>query len=54
MNVDSEQPPYRHTRILTTNYPGTAVDSKTALTTAISYKNRAAFRLVWVYMLTEL
>jgi hypothetical protein len=52
-NVDSEAPPYRHARILTTNYPGTAVDSKTAHGTAISDRNQSVFRTVWTYMLTE-
>jgi len=52
-DVDSERPPYRYARILTTNYPGTSVDSKTAHMTAIADRNSSVFRPVWKYMLTE-
>jgi hypothetical protein len=53
VDVDREGPPYRNSRVLVTNYPGTQVDSKTAHGTAISNQNQAVFRKVWVYMLTS-
>ena len=52
-NVDTEKPPYHHARILTTDYPGTKVDSRTAHGTAINSKNAEVFSPVWIYMLTE-
>jgi hypothetical protein len=52
-DVDDEKPPYRHVRILTTNYPGTPVDSMTAHMTAISDRFSGVFRPAWHYMLTE-
>ena len=52
VDVDQEAPPYRRSRILVTNYPGTQVDSKTAHGTALTDKNQAVFRRTWVYMLT--
>jgi hypothetical protein len=52
-DVDLEIPPYRHSHILTTNYPGTRVDSMTAHGTAINDRNAAVFRAAWLYMLTE-
>ena len=52
VDVDEEAPPYRRSRILVTNYPGTQVDSKTAHGTALIDKNQSIFRRVWVYMLT--
>jgi hypothetical protein len=52
VDVDQEAPPYRNSRVLVTNYPGTRVDSTTAHGTAISNKNQAEFRKVWIYMLT--
>lgn len=52
-DVDTEQPPYHHARILTTNYPGTKVDWFTAHTTAFNAKNASVFSLAWLYMLTE-
>ncbi len=53
VNVDSEPYPFRHSHILTTNYPGTKLDSKTAHTTVIADRNAARFEKVWLYMLTE-
>jgi hypothetical protein len=53
VNVDTAAPPYAHTRILMTNYPGTKVDSKTAHTTMINDANEHLFGPVWRYMLTE-
>lgn len=53
VNVDTEKPPYRHTRILTTNYPGRDLTSKEAHTTVISFRNASVFEPVWRYMLTE-
>ncbi len=52
-DVDSELPPYRHARILRTNYPGKKLESKEAHTSVISSKNEAVFGKVWAYMLTE-
>lgn len=53
VNVDKEAPPYRHSHILTTNYPGTKLTSREAHTTGISPHNEAAFGKVWAYLLTE-
>ncbi|HWA27302.1 MAG TPA: hypothetical protein VG734_16735 [Lacunisphaera sp.] len=51
--VDAELPPYHHSHILTTNYPGGKVASKEAHTTAISPRNEAVFGPTWIYLLTE-
>lgn len=53
VDVDHAAPPYEHSRILTTNYPGTKVASKEAHTTGINPRNEALFGKVWAYMLTE-
>jgi len=52
VNVDKEPPPYRNSHILTTNYPGTRLDSKEAHTTGISPRNETVFGKTWAYMLT--
>lgn len=51
--VDVAQPPYRHSRILVTNYPGSTLTSQEAHTSVISWRNAAVFERVWRYMLTE-
>ncbi len=53
VDVDREKPPYRHSRILTTNYPGTKLDSRTAHTSVMSPRNEDVFLRVWTYLLTE-
>jgi pimeloyl-ACP methyl ester carboxylesterase len=53
VNVDQSEPPYRHTRMLTTNYPGGSLESGAAHTSVISWRNAAVFDRVWRYMLTE-
>jgi hypothetical protein len=53
VNVDTAAPPYAHTRILMTNYPGGKLDSATAHTTMISAANEGVFGKVWRYTLTE-
>jgi hypothetical protein len=53
VDVDREVPPYHHSHILVTNYPGTKVDSKTAHGTALAERNKAVFAPAWRYMLTE-
>ena len=53
IDVDRNMPPYRHSHILTTNYPGTKVDSKDAHTTAINPHHEKIFEKVWIYLLTE-
>ena len=53
IDVDRTKPPYAHSRILTTNYPGGKVTSREAHTTGISPRNEAVFREVWTYLLTE-
>ncbi len=53
VNVDTTQPPYRRSRILETNFPGTRQESKEAHTSVISWRNAATFERVWRYMLTE-
>jgi pimeloyl-ACP methyl ester carboxylesterase len=52
VDIDREEPPYRNSRVLVTDYPGTRVDSKTAHGTAIANGNQAVFRKTWIYMLT--
>jgi hypothetical protein len=49
-DVDSEKPPYRHARILTTNHPGGRLTPQQAHTSVIS---NDVFKQVWSYMLTE-
>ncbi len=53
VDVDRESPPYRHSRMLTTNHPGTKLDSKTAHTSVMSPRNADVFEPVWRYLLTE-
>jgi hypothetical protein len=53
VNVDAEPPPYRHSHILMTDYPGTRLTSKVAHTTGINPRNEAVFGKVWTYLLTE-
>lgn len=53
VDVDREKPPYRHSRMLTTNYPGTKLDSRTAHTSVMNPRNEDVFRRVWTYLLTE-
>ncbi len=60
VNVDAEKPPFKHTRILTTNYPGTALESGPAHVSVMSdgatprtKDGSLLFKPVWVYMLTE-
>ncbi len=52
-NVDSEKPPYHHTRILTTDYPGGKLESVAAHETFLNPKNADVFKIVWDYVLTE-
>lgn len=52
-SVDRESPPYRHSRILTTNYPGTKLDSGPAHTSVMNPRNEGVFGKVWTYLLTE-
>lgn len=53
VDVDQVGSPYRHSRWLTTDYPGTKVASKTAHGTVISPENASKFTPVWTYLLTE-
>lgn len=53
VKVEDSAPPFAHSHILMTNYPGTKVDSRTAHGTPISGKNRELFGEVWRYLLTE-
>jgi len=53
VDVDRELPPYHHSHILTTNYPGGKVASRAAHTTAINPRNEAIFGKTWIYLLTE-
>jgi len=52
-SVDTEPPPYRHTRILQTNCPGHKVAPPEAHATMIANKNAGLFRAAWTYLLTE-
>jgi hypothetical protein len=53
VDVDGASPPFQHSRILLTNYPGGALDSGTAHTAVITFRNAAVFTPVWRYLLTE-
>lgn len=53
VDVDNIAPPFRHSHILMTNYPGTKLLSKEAHTMGISQRNEAIFGKVWAYLLTE-
>jgi len=53
LDVDGASPPFQHSRILLTNYPGGALDSNTAHTAVITFRNAGVFTPVWRYMLTE-
>jgi pimeloyl-ACP methyl ester carboxylesterase len=53
VDVDHEKPPYRHSRILTTNYPGTKIESGPAHTSVMNPRNEHVFGEVWKYLLTE-
>ena len=52
VDVDRTPPPFQHSRILTTDYPGGTIDSNTAHTAVITWRNAAVFAPVWLYMLT--
>jgi hypothetical protein len=52
-DVDVEKPPYHHTRILKTNYPGGKLESVEAHTTFLNPKNAEVFKIVWDYVLTD-
>lgn len=51
--VERAEPPYRHSRILATDYPGGSLTSQEAHTSVITARNAAIFAPVWQYMLTE-
>jgi dienelactone hydrolase len=60
VSVDTEKPPYAHSHILTTNYPGTPVPSTQAHTSVVgdggtpkNEQKQPLFEPVWTYMLTE-
>lgn len=53
VDVDKAAPPYGHSHILTTNYPGGKLTSKEAHTTGINPRNERVFGKVWSYLLTE-
>lgn len=53
VDVDRTEPPYRHSRILTTNHPGTKLDSRTAHTSVMNPRHADVFTPVWRYLLTE-
>jgi hypothetical protein len=49
IDVDDERPPYRHTRILATNFPGRKIESLAAHVQFFLER----FKDVWKYLLTE-
>lgn len=54
VNVDTAIPPYGHSRMLFTDFPGgKKLESGEAHTSVISSRNAAVFEPVWRYMLTE-
>jgi hypothetical protein len=58
-DVDVDAPPYRHARILYTNYPAVLVEgvdsegARTAHGSAINTRNADRWKAVWTYMLTD-
>lgn len=59
VSVDTEKPPYKNTRILTTNYPGTPMESIPAHVSVMADgtaprnpDGSLMFKPVWVYMLS--
>lgn len=53
VDVDQEAPPYRRSRMLTTDFPGTKLESRVAHTAVINPRNAGVFGPVWRYLLTE-
>lgn len=53
VDVDRAKPPYQHSRILTTNYPGTKLESTAAHTSVMNPRNADVFGPVWRYLLIE-
>lgn len=53
IRVEESKPPFGHTRILSTNYPGGKLESSPAHTSVIANTSADVFRGVWLYMLTE-
>ncbi|MES2696765.1 MAG: hypothetical protein V4773_25075 [Verrucomicrobiota bacterium] len=54
VNVDTATPPYSHSRMLFTDFPGgKELSSREAHTAVISSRNVKTFEPVWRYMLTE-
>jgi hypothetical protein len=53
VNVDETPDPYRHSRILTTNYPGKTLESTEAHTSVMDPRLASVFLKVWTYMLTD-
>jgi hypothetical protein len=53
VNVDKEVPPYRHSHILTTNYPGGKLTSREAHAAGVSPRHEVVFGKIWAYLLTE-
>ena len=58
-NIDQLAPPYDHAHALTTNFPGTSLDSVTAHVSVIIARAAPCvtdgtphFKAVWLYMLT--
>ncbi|WP_415907667.1 BPSS1187 family protein [Oleiharenicola sp. Vm1] len=53
VDVDREPPPYRHSRMLTTDYPGGKLTSSTAHTMVMNPRHTDVLTPVWSYLLTE-
>jgi hypothetical protein len=53
VGVDETPEPYRHSRILTTNYPGKPLASGEAHVSVMNPRLASVFLKVWTYMLTE-
>lgn len=54
VDIDTSAPPYRHSRMLVTDFPGEKkLTSSEAHTSVISSRNAAHFHPVWQYLLTE-
>ena len=53
VDVDETPPPYQHSRILLTNYPGRKLTSLEAHTSVMNPRLAPVFLKVWTYLLTE-
>lgn len=53
VSVDNHAPPYNHSRNLSTNHPGSKLESGPAHTSVSANASAEIFKSVWTYLLTE-